>query len=484
VDLHVGLDGRRDLGGQIYAQVRAAILDGRLRPGDDLPPTRELATRLAVSRNTVSAAYERLAAEGFVSGRVGVGTYVSAQLPAVARRPDADRSPADDPVRPRAVWDTMSDPPDLSLGEPAFDFRTGLPDARYFPFATWRGLVSAELRGAGQRHTYGEPAGHPALRAAIARHVAVSRAVLAGPADVFVTNGIQQAIDLLGRVLIEPGDVVAMEDPGYPPPKRLFRSLGARVVGVPVDADGLVVDALPDDVRLVYVTPSHQFPLGAAMPLARRLSLLAWARRTGAVILEDDYDSEFRWTGRPVEPLQSLDRAGRVVYVGSFSKTMLPTLRLGFCVAPASLHTALRKAKYVADWQSGQPMQAALARFIDDGLLARHLRRMRRVYRARRDRIAMALDGQLAGVLEPVSAAAGLHLTAWLREGDPGADEEVERRAAAAGVAVYPLSMFAVDRPARPGLVLGYGMIEVDRIDEGLRRLHACLGRAGTVTGT
>jgi GntR family transcriptional regulator / MocR family aminotransferase len=244
VDLHVSLVGRRDLCGQVYRQLRAAILDGRLRPGQALPSTRELARRLAVARNTIGAAYDRLLAEGFLTSRARVGTYVSAKL-----HPHDQAAPRQvgSPLRPRPVWDSIYDPPDMSAVEAQFDFRTGIPDAQRFPFATWRALLTSQLRSTVvDTGAHIDPAGHLGLRTAIARHLGVSRAVRASAEDVFVTSGSQQAIDLVARVLLEPGEVVAVEDPGYPPPQRAFTAHGNRVVGVPVDAEGLRVEALPD----------------------------------------------------------------------------------------------------------------------------------------------------------------------------------------------------------------------------------------------
>jgi GntR family transcriptional regulator/MocR family aminotransferase len=483
VELHISLDVQSRLAEQIYQQVREAVLDGRLSPGETLPGTRELAARLEVSRNTVSTAYDRLAAEGYLAGRAGVRTYVSDRLD-LARRagpsPLAGSRDAPPAVLIRPVWTEQPDPPDLSV-QPEFDFRSGLPDAHQFPYPAWRRLLATALResrtGTG---AYGDPAGDPELRAALARHLGVSRGIRAEAGEVLVTNGVQQGADLVGKVLLEPGDVVAVEDPGYPPPRRLFESFGARVVGVPVDAEGLVVAALPERPRLVFVSPSHQYPLGVSMSLPRRLELLAWAERVGVVILEDDYDSEFRYAGRPIEPLHSLDRAARVVYVGSFSKTLLPTLRLGYCVAPSWLHATLRKARYLTDWHTSLPVQAALTRFIGDGSLARHLRRMRHIYQARRDRLVSVLASDFADSLDPVSSAAGLHLAALLLPGTPP-DQTVLDRAARRGVAVHALSRFAVsERGARSGLVLGFGAITLDRIEEGLGRLRDCLDGATT----
>jgi GntR family transcriptional regulator / MocR family aminotransferase len=475
MELHVSLVGRKNLSGEIYRQLRRVILDGRLRPGDLLPPSRELARGLGVSRTTVTVAYDRLGGEGFVTARVGAGTFVSGQVARAARGAKAHR--AEGALRARPIWDSIP----LSTAfarRPQFDFRTGLPDASLFPFERWRRLVARELRSeAVVAGVYAHPAGHPDLREAIARHIAIARGVKASADDVTVTNGTQQAIDVVARVLLAPGDRVAVEDPGYLPPRRLFESLGARVAGVPVDRDGLVVDALPRQTRLVYVTPSHQYPLGVPLALPRRLALLAWAEENDAAIIEDDYDSEFRFGGRPIEPLQTLDTTGRVVYVGSFSKTMLPTLRLGFVVTPPSLRAAVHKAKFVTDWHTPMLVQAALARFIEDGGFARHVRRMGNVYRTRHDMLVDALSHELADHLEAIPSAAGLHVAAVARTASADQIGAVARHASDAGVAVQELSRFAVDAPGRPGLVLGYGAIPTAQMAEALRRLRACFER-------
>ncbi|GAB2954526.1 PLP-dependent aminotransferase family protein [Micromonospora polyrhachis] len=491
MDIHITLAGRGDLTARIYRQLLDAILDGRLRAGERLPPTRELARHLAVSRNTVAAAYDRLTAEGFLVGRVGAGTFVCDE--AADRIPDRS-APSGGAVTPRQLWRAMPAPPGPARGTPDFNFDVGIPDPHLFPLESWRRIVAGELRiGALSPTSYGDPSGHPALRTAIARHIGVSRSVRAGADDVLVTQGAQQALDLVGRILIEPGDCVAVEEPGYRAARLLFQSLGARIVGVPVDGEGLDVSALPAEARLVYTTPSHQFPLGVPMSLRRRSALLAWAKRNGAVIVEDDYDSEFRFADRPLEPLQALDQDGRVVYVGSFSKVMLPTLRLGFLVAPTALRTALRTAKQLTDWHGDQHTQGAMARFIDEGLLARHLRRANKEYAARHGLIHRILRRDFADWLEPVPSAAGLHLCALLRPGVPMELAGVVRQAAQAGVRVRDLDDYrtgvgrsddggttpgGAPTDARPGLVLGYGAIPLDRIAPGLRRLAASC-RAG-----
>ncbi|MEV6908788.1 PLP-dependent aminotransferase family protein [Amycolatopsis sp. NPDC051071] len=469
---HISLDGHTDLAARIYRQLRDGILDGRLRSDERLPPTRELAGELGVSRNTVAVAYERLTAEGFLSGQVGRGTFVSADPMARTGR----AAPAGAGLRPAERWRSLPAPLGADRQEPAFDFRVGVPDPGLFPLRTWRRLVSQALRPSLLPPSgYADPAGLEGLRVAIARHIGAARSVRANGEDVLVTQGAQQALDLIGRVLIEPGTRVAVEDPGYPPAGRLFASLGARVAKVPVDAEGLDVTALAKGTRLVYTTPSHQFPLGTPMSLARRTALLAWAERNDAVIVEDDYDSEYRFSDRPLEPLQSLDRNGRVLYVGSFSKTLLPLLRLGFLVAPASLRPALRQAKQLMDWHGDLVTQSALASFIDEGLLARHVRKATREYAVRRDRILAFVHDELRDVLEIIPSSAGLHLCATVAPQATVTVDGVVAEAARAGVAVESLSKYG---GTRGGLVIGYGMVGADRIDEGLARLGACFSAA------
>jgi GntR family transcriptional regulator/MocR family aminotransferase len=468
MDVHVSLVGRKDLRGEIYRQLRRAVVDGRLRPGDSLPATRELARSLGVSRTTVSVAYDRLAGEGFVTSRVGAGTFVTgAVAPSVAR---AEEQPGS-ALRARDVWTSFryTDP---FVPPVPFDFRSGVPDASRFPFTAWRRLMARELRTEAVRGaSYGHPAGHRRLRVAIARHLGISRGVGASADDVIIASGTQQSIDVIARVLLAPGDRVAVEDPGYPLPRALFRTLGARVTGIPVDDQGLVVDALPPDTRLVYVTPSHQYPLGVSLSLQRRVSLLEWAERHDAAIIEDDYDSEFRFGGRPIEPLQTLDTSGRVIYVGSFSKTMLPTLRLGFLVAPPSLRDALVNAKWLTDWHTSMLGQATLAAFIDDGSFARHIRRMQRVYSVRHELLTTTLARDFADHLEVVPSTIGLHIAAVARSATAARIVDAVRRAMEAGVAVQELARFGMDGHGPPGVLMGYGAIATDRIEEGLDRL-------------
>ena len=470
LELHVHLVGRGDLTGEIYRQLRAAIVEGRLRAGERLPPTRELATGLAVSRTTVMEAYDRLLSEGFTEARTGSGTYVSDAVdgtpPQTAAPPGA--------LRPRPFWDGVWLPRALDSALD-YDFRTGIPDTRLFPFDHWRRLEGRAWRRAAKGGTpaYGEPAGDPDLRAAIVRHLAVARGVRAGADDVVITNGTQQGVDVIARALLRPGDVVAVEDPGYAPPRHLFSSLGLTVVGVEVDDEGLRVDDLPGDAKLVFVAPSHQFPLGIAMSLRRRTQLLAWAERHDAAILEDDYDSEFRLTARPIEPLQALDRTGRVLYVGTFSKTLLPALRIGFVIVPASIRRAVATAKFLTDWHTSMPIQRTLAAFLDDGSFARHVRRLRVIYRERHEVLTATLRRDFADDLDVLPASAGVHVAALSRRHGVDALSRIAGRAAADGVTVQEVAALAVAERRRAGLLFGYGAITVERIPEGLARLRA-----------
>lgn len=394
MELQLILDGRHDLVGQLYRQLRDAILHGRLATGDRLPATRYLAERLEVSRKTVSEAYERLASEGFLEGRVGSGTFV-------ARGPAGEAPPqrADGPLRPAARWARI-EPQSGLMDQRAplrYSFAGGTTDKRRFPFDTWRTCVLQALR-LQQRSPafYKETEGDPELRLAISRYLAINRAVQCDWNALMVTQGAQQGLDLLARVMLDPGDLAVVEEPGYPPARASLLATGAEVRGVPVDAEGLRVDLLPDNAKLVYVTPSHQFPLGMPMSLERRLQLLDWAQRHRALIIEDDYDSEYRFDGRSLESLRSLDRNGQVAYLGTFSKTLFPELRLGYLLPPASLREAVLAARKLVDRHSETLQQRALALFIQRGDFARHTRRLQREYAQRRGRLLERLHGDLS----------------------------------------------------------------------------------------
>jgi GntR family transcriptional regulator / MocR family aminotransferase len=465
VDIFLDPESGQPLTGQLYEQLRLAISGGRLLPGDQLVPTRQLAGELGVSRHTVTTAYGRLVAEGYAEGRAGGGSVVASASPAP---PKAAGRAALRPSPRFAGWSPYFRPPPYGY---RFDLRPGLSDPALFPAAMWRRRVAAAV--AAEPREYGDPAGRIRLRRAIAGWVARSRSVAAREDTVVVTCGTQHAIDLVTRVLLEPGDCVAVEDPGYVPTARLFSALGAKVVGVPVDDQGLVVDLLPPSARIVYVTPSHQYPLGMTMSMPRRRGLLRWAEQHDAAIIEDDYDTEFRYVDRPLEPLQALDTNGRVVYVGSFSKTFSPSVRLGFVVVPSPLAEPVIALRQLIDWHPPIAMQTALAGFIEDGLLDKHIRRSRRVYADRHHILTAALSGPLAGQLTACASNAGLHVAATLREGL--GEKEVLQVAARHGIAVSGLHDCFRTAPAQPGLVIGFGAVSTTELPAALRMLGRAL---------
>ena len=476
-DLVVDLDNRGQRTTAVYRALLDAVRSGRLEPGEQLPATRALATDLGVSRTTVATAYDRLVAEGILTARVGAGTFV-----ADAARPVRPPRRGTD-LAPRPGWSLTPHPTSGSRAKPAHDFRVGIPDARLFPFDTWRRLVTAELRvGAHDLGTYADPAGHLPLREAIARQLALSRGVTAVADEVRVTYGTQQALDVVTRVLVSPGDVVAVEEPGYPLARDVFASYGARVVPVRVDVEGLVVEDLPPSTRLVFTTPSHQFPYGPPLSLDRRRALLGFAGRHRCAVIEDDYDSEFRFTERPMETLHSMDDAGRVLYLGSFSKSLVPGLRVGYLVAPEPLQAALRAALQLSVGYVAVPEQAALARFLSDGLFARHLRKARAAYGERRALVLEALHGPLSDHLELVPCQAGLHVTTTLRDLRVD-DTEVVRRAAEQGLVIEALSSYTLAGAPR-GIVMGYGAADTASITPGLALLAEILGASSATTST
>jgi GntR family transcriptional regulator/MocR family aminotransferase len=469
MDLFLDPVAGKSLTDQLYEELRRAITSGRLRPGDQLVPSRQLAAQLGVSRHTVTTVYGRLVAEGHAEGHAGGGSVVA---PAATALPGGARLAASlHPSRRFADWAPYFGTPGPGY---RFDLGPGRPDPALFPAVQWRRRVAAAI-AAERRPEYGDPAGEISLRRAIAGWVARSRSVLADPDTVVITCGAQHAIDLAARVLLEPGDTVAVEEPGWLPVVRLFRALGAKVVGVPVDEQGLVVDLLPSSARIAYVTPSHQFPLGMTMSMPRRRALLRWADRCDAAIIEDDYDTEFRYVGRPLEPLQRLDASGRVVYAGSLSKTFSPSVRLGFAVVPRPLATPIAALRQTVDWHPPTAMQTALAGFIGDGLLDKHIRRSRRIYGERHHILTQALSGPLADHLTAITSNAGLHVAALLREGL--CDDEVRQTAAGHSIGVMGMHNFFHASPAQQGLLLGFGAISTKDLPVALRTLGGILGR-------
>lgn len=464
--------GSRQRMAALHGQLRAAILDGRLKPGLRLPATRELAEALEVSRNTVVAAYDLLLGEGYIEARRGAGNFVADLVMRRSDRRDAraNASTIDDRLAP--YWRNFASlPAPMHASGFAYDFRLGIPDSRSFPYDIWRRLSARALRNLSKAAPlYDVAAGRLPLRQAIAQHISFARAVSCEAEDVVVTSGAQQAFDLLARVLVTPGrTVVAVEDPGYPPLRAVFLAAGARVLGVPVDEEGLIVEQLPHDTNVIYVTPSHQFPLGVVMSPRRRVELLEFARTRSALVIEDDYDSEFRYSSRPLDALQTLDRDDTVCYVGTFSKCLFPTLRLGYAVVPPWLRTAFVNAKHQADWHGDILAQDTLAAFIAEGHLVRHVRHMRKVYAERRNVLLDALQRYGKGRLQAYASDAGLHLAATL---DASVDSSgLLARAATNAINLESLDGYTKDNPVANGLAFGLGMIDVARIDEGIAKL-------------
>jgi GntR family transcriptional regulator/MocR family aminotransferase len=472
-DLRIDLPahGSRRVVRALHQQLRAGIVGGRLHPGLRLPPTREFAAALGVSRNAVISAYDQLLAEGYISAHGRAGTIVADFLSQPARGERERLQVGDDP-RLSAAWRASSTLiPTATRHGCRFDFAVGIPDWASFPFAVWRRLGARALRAASRLPpNYGEPEGRRALREAIAGHISFARAIACSADEIVVTAGAQQAFDLLARILVTPGKTtVAVEEPGYLPLRNVLVAAGARIVPVPVDAEGLRVDRLPREAKLVFVTPSHQFPLGVHLSLARRRALLDFAQARGAVIVEDDYDGEFRYAGKPLDALQTLDRHGAVFYVGTFSKSLFPALRLGFVIAPPWARRALATAKQLSDWHAPLVAQDTLAAFIAEGHLARHVRKMRRIYGERRAVLEATLARFCGDAVRVVGIGAGLHLSAQLDSSLSTAG--LIERARESSVALDPMQRFALKGRAAPGLVFGYGAIGAAEIPEAVRLL-------------
>ena len=459
----------------LHRQLRDAILDGRLAAGARLPATRRVAEALGLGRNTVVAAYELLIAEGYAHPRPGARAEVA---DVATRRAHSHRTaPIGCDPRLNPLWTTPLLQPEPPRTLPERNFRLGVPEHRLFPHEAWRRLGARALRRwAKTPFHYPPSAGLPELREGIAAHVAFARAVACVPEDIVVTSGAQQAFDLLARVLVVPGRTrVAIENPGYPPLRAPLHAAGAQLVPIPVDDEGLCVGALPSDVRVVCVTPSHQSPTGVALSLRRRAALLDFAQRHDAVIVEDDYDGEFRFGGRPLDALQTLDRDGRVLYVGTFSKSLFPALRKGFIVAPAWARDALVAAKHCVDAHSDAVTQMVLAGFIGDGHLSRHVRRMRALYAARRKALLEGLVDELGAWLEPIPSEAGLHLAARIRDPDFAPRLVAAMRRHAPGA--QPVDDYAFAPLDAPALVFGYGVIDAEAIGPALAAMRRALRR-------
>jgi GntR family transcriptional regulator/MocR family aminotransferase len=467
---------------QLCDWFRSAIIEGRLRPGQRLPSTRSFAKELRTSRITVQNAYEQLLAEGYLETFVGAGTCVAREI--ADQNVRASSAPAGTPPIPnsrrrrrisRRFARLRAKEQPWHKGLEAF--RHGIPALNQFPTQTWARLLHRSLRDCtSDLLAHDDPMGYLPLRAAIAEYLGVTRSVRCDASQVLVTNGSQQALLLCATVLLDANEPIWVEEPGYPGAHDAFRAAGLRLIPVPVDRQGLDVVSgrkRNPNARAVYVTPSHQLPLGITMAAPRRMSLLSWAKRRGAWIIEDDYDSEYRFESRPITSLQGLDGDARVIYLGTFSKAMFPALRLGHMVLPPDLVPAFTDARGSSDPYCSISNQLAMTAFIREGHLARHVRRMRTLYSQRRKALIEAIRRHLGGVLEVIGDDAGTRLVAFL---PPGVDDvSVGKAAAANGISARPLSTCYLRRPARGGLVLGYGNIELPAIDDGVRKLKAVI---------
>jgi len=480
------LERRRDV--PLYQQITRAITSdirrGRLRPGDALPGTRTLARALGVQRLTVVTAFEDLVAEGWIVNRPARGAFVSTDLPDPRPRRFTSRSLPED-MAERTAFDLLAAPvPELPYDVPrgSLLFAPSRPDVRLAPGKIiGRSLRRAMSMPGGTLLSYGPPEGHPRLRKALATMLASTRGLAAGPANVCVTRGSQMAVSLLARSLLRPGDVVAVEQLGYRSVWESFRLVGAKVIGVPVDADGLQVDVLERaigkyNVRAVYVTPHHQFPTTVTMSAGRRLKLLDLARAHRIAIIEDDYDHEFHYDGQPVLPLASADRHGVVAYVGTFSKVLAPALRIGYVAGPVPLIERIAAHRSHIDTQGDQVLEYAVAELLDEGEIQRHIRRVRREYRFRRDALVAALREHLASRVTFEVPAGGIAL--WVKTAD-GLDVDAWASAAKdRGAIVVTAAAFALDGRPQPFMRLGFAALGGIELQEGVGRLAAaCPGQ-------
>jgi GntR family transcriptional regulator/MocR family aminotransferase len=467
----------------LYSALRIEILEGRLRPGARLPGTRDLAGQYGLSRGTIVSAFEQLQSEGYVEGSVGSGTYVSKVLPDELLK--APRQIASHATPQSGSKRRVSDyAKRLNLTTTAtFDmrptraFRTDLPALDLFPTTLWTQIATRRLRRLTATQLLGsEPLGYRPLRTAISDYLIASRGVKCAPEQIAIVSGVQDALDLVARLMLDPGDRVCMEEPGYQGAAEVFETVGARVSAIPLDDQGMKVPhARLRNARLIYITPAHQFPMGMTMSLPRRLELLKWARNSGALIFEDDYDSEYRYSGRPVPSLQGLDASGQVLFFGTFSKVLFPSLRVGYLVIPSDLVPHFTAA--IAATRRHAPLldQVVLCDFITEGHFGRHLRRMRQIYAERLSVLLASARERLAGLLEISDIEAGLQTSGWLSRGITG--DAAAKAAAARGVDVVPLNRHSRAAMTREGLQLGFAAVDSREIRRGVRELAIALER-------
>ncbi len=467
---------------QLYNWFRRAIIDGQMRPGQRVPSTRGLAAELKISRIPILNAYDQLLAEGYFETFVGAGTCVAGSIPDDTQSPPAVKvrkgleeiveKPGPRRMSRRGV--ALTDMPAQSWLDNLGAFRVSLPALDRFPIGVWSKLVARHSRRPPRGiMAYGDAMGYLPFREAIAEYLGAVRAVRCEPSQILVTTGSQQGLQISAQVLLDPKDRVWMEEPGYPGARQAFVTAGAHLIPVPVDHEGINIAELirrGHKPRAVYITPSHQYPMGMTMSAARRMLLLNWAVRTGAWIIEDDYDSEYRFGSRPIASLQGLDTDARVIYAGTFSKVMFPALRLGYVVVPKDLVPAFSAAREATDIFSSTLYQAVLTDFIREGHFARHIRRMRMLYMERRRALVEAIRLQMGDMLEVIGSEAGMHLVALL---PPRVDDvAVSRKAAQRGICAMPLSFCYLKRPTRGGLILGYGGASLHQINDGISKLR------------
>ncbi|RDS83863.1 PLP-dependent aminotransferase family protein [Dyella monticola] len=468
---------------QLSEWFRRAIVDGRLRPGQRVPSTRALAKELNISRVPVLSAYEQLFAEGYLETFTGAGTCVASAIPDEALKPAraseraTPRQSAPPALRKVAQRVEGLRTPPQTWANNHGAFRVGLPAIDHFPTTAWSKLINRHARKPPiEQMVYGHAMGYLPLREAIAEYLGTVRAVRCDASQILITTGSQQGLQICVHALLETKDHVWMEDPGYPGASQALRTVGVKAVPVPVDDEGLNVDEgirRCRNARAAYISPSHQFPLGVTMSAARRMQLLSWAARTGAWIIEDDYDSEYRFGGRPLASLQGMDTDDRVIYVGTFSKVMFPALRVGYVVIPKDLVPAFAVVRDAFDTFSPTLYQAALTDFIREGQFARHIRRMRALYLERRTALLEAIDQHMDGKLQVTGTHAGMQLTALLPRGID--DVALSIKTARLGISTRPLSICFAKRPVRGGVILGYSGASVTEIRDGVRKLKACI---------
>ncbi|PZD71878.1 HTH-type transcriptional regulatory protein GabR [Acaryochloris thomasi RCC1774] len=483
-DLAIHLDGDQPLQQQLYRELRRAILGGRLLPKQKIPSTRSLAQSLGISRTTVTLCYEQLLSEGYLEAVVGSGTYVCAQIPDDLLQSEAAVAADSHPALPLQLsqYGAVLEETDLSRPpepEVPFSFRYGRPALDQFPRKLWRKLLSQRCTAADWLDYTIDPLGYYPLREQIAQYLARARAVQCIPEQIVITNGSQQALDLILRLLIDPGDAIAMEDPGYPSARQLFLTQGATIIPVTVDEAGLRVCDLPQGlaIKLVHVTPSHQFPTGAILSLPRRLELLAWVQQRGALIIEDDYDSEYRYGERPIPALQGLDHSGSVLYIGTFSKVLFPSLRIGYLVLPQRLVALFGKAKWLCDRQLPLLEQQVLTDFIQGGHLEQHIRRMRSLYDQRRQTIVSALNHHFGKRVLIMGEQAGIHVMIKLQTSL--SDQAVVERGAQVGVGLMSAQSHYLNPHHTGEFIFGYAELSAEDIKVGIRRLAQVLTLRG-----